>query len=505
MTRHILSTGIASLIATCIITKPRPAYGAGDKPVGLDEPVEGEEPIVWPDEVKTGADSAQDDQGGASGDKKVDTGTEPPGKPPEVKSGDPEVEVPPLPPGIEGDKEVDAPDPKEAAKAAADQKQAEEQAKAEKEKAESDRKAAEEAAKGKPVEIKLPTEAEIDAMQPKAGAPAAVIKDFKTLKETVVKPALAEVRRLKAELEEKAKAPALTPEIEARLKLAEEDRQWREAFTLENDPKLTEEFTAKTTKSEENLWKTLKKHGLTDDNIEELKKAGVDSEKGREYRNKIVEAAKMTGDEFMLDEIKDAFKARDAVAREKSEKIEALRGQQGGLETMRVERDKADRMGWAKECDQKIIEAVRDQPLFLLKELPATATDAEKAEAEKHNKELTEKVVPAFHEGVKAIYARDPDKTMRYLVDSIRLPKVVADLDATKKELQAAQDRVKELEGDTTRMKRVATPTQKDSVPPPGKRATSNESPGKEISAEEAMDAFLKERGLHGGNAKSTV
>jgi hypothetical protein len=488
---------------------PKLAYGEEpektDTPttqLGINDQVAGEE---LPDFsfIDGNGDSHADDGGKPASGEPPATSDAPAGKeatagaPPKIPALDPneEIEIPAVRPEREtGEQPI--PDPEEQAKAAADKKKADEEGAA--------AKAAEEAAKAakpkeetKAPEVKLPTEEELEAMQPKPGAPRKVIEDFKKLKDEVVKPALSEVKRLKAELDAAKAAPVISEEIKAKLAQAEEDRQYREAHQLEKDPVLAKQFDAKKTEAEDQLFKFLQEHPrlkMSPESAKELREMGLDTPEGRTARQEVLKAVKKLDDDMLLDEVKEAFRKRDAVDKEREAKVAELRSKQGGITAVMEEREKEERMEWANKCNFSIIEQVKGKPEFLVKDIPATATPAEKAAIEAHNKELAEKIVPEFHAGIRAIHARDPEKGMKMLVDSLRLPKVEAALKEKETALADALKRIAELEGDSTRMRRISTPSHLNGAPPPAKGKEAADT--SDLAAEQSIEQFMNERGL---------
>lgn len=269
---------------------------------------------------------------------------------------------------------------------------------------------------------------------------------------------------------------------------------------LDNSPRVQKEFTEKQTKAEETLFTLLRDHPrlkMTQEAIDKYKEFGLDSPKGIATRNTIIkavrEAAAESGDEFLLDEVKDAFKARDNVIKEHERKIESLKNSQGGLIEAKANMEKEERMEWAKEADKALIDIVKDKPEFLLKPVPANANPAQKLEVDAHNKRINEELVPLLHAGIRAIHGRDAKVTLKHLVESMRVPVLESSLKATKAELDAAKKRVAELEGDGARMRRVASPSHIDSAPvgPAKPSPTKSEF---DMTADEAVDAYLAEQ-----------
>lgn len=544
--KSILTTSVASLIATCIITPPKPAFGDESTPtpdgtpfaggegrsanedtpttqLGVNDRVAGEEPPDFsfleggnpPPPAKAEAPSAAPKPAAEStpppAPAKPATPAEPEkgGKPPKLDIKDPndDLPIPAVKPAAEAKetKEQPIPPTPDEQKKIDDAKKAEEdKRKADEAKAEEERKKAEAAPKPEETkEFEPPTDEEIDKLQLKPGASKQADTDFKKLKNEVVKPMAAELRKLKEQA--KNGGNQLTPEIEAKLKQAEEDRQWREAFELERDPKLQAEYKTKVEKAEGDLYDLLQNNPrlrMRPEAIEQLKQMGLDTEQGRAAHQKILEAVKKLNDDILFDEVKDAFKARDGVLKERDKKLAELRTQQGGLQQIREEREKEERMGWAKTCDTHLIGALSSTPdLFALKEAPADATPEAKALVEAHNKNLKEVIVPAIHEGIRAVWMRDPEKTMQYIVANLRLPAVEKERDGLKAKLDEALARVAELEGDGARLKRVTSVSQPGGAPPPPTpkeeaARKAEESAAKGGNAEDAVEEFLREKGL---------
>lgn len=481
-------------------SEPEPKVDTPETQLNLDDKVAGEQEPDWSfldgEAPPDAPHASQVPQEGASEPPPAPPpqNEAPTGTPPKVPITDPNDELP-IPAVKPQTEEEPMPDPQQELEA--QKKEAE------------DKKAAEEAAAApvKPVEppavteeVKLPTEEEIDAMQLKPGASAKHITDFKNLKEMGLKPAVREAVRLRAVVAELEKRPAITPEIQAKLTEADKALEWYDAFMLDNSPRVQKEFTEKQTKAEETLFTLLRDHPrlkMTQEAIDKYKEFGLDSPKGIATRNTIIkavrEAAAESGDEFLLDEVKDAFKARDNVIKEHERKIESLKNSQGGLIEAKANMEKEERMEWAKEADKALIDIVKDKPEFLLKPVPANANPAQKLEVDAHNKRINEELVPLLHAGIRAIHGRDAKVTLKHLVESMRVPVLESSLKATKAELDAAKKRVAELEGDGARMRRVASPSHIDSAPvgPAKPSPTKSEF---DMTADEAVDAYLAEQ-----------
>ncbi len=494
--KPILKTSIACL---CVAGIPRPAYGDDTIPQKEDR-VEGEIPPDFSFIDKKAESGAQEGQGSQSEPPVAPPEPKPPVEPPaaEIPAVDPNDLLPIPASKPQGEEEM--PDPKEQAEARKREKQEADEAK----KAEDEEKAKVEAAKtappaAEPQEVKLPTDEEVEAMQPKPGAPANVIKDFKQLKETVLKPAIAEARRLKAEVEKLKAAPAITDEIKQKLERAEDDRAWREAFELQNDPVISAQAKATLEKADDGLIAFLRddpRLKLSQDAIDEWKKIGIDSEEGRKTTQKILDTLKSRGDDLLFDDVKQAFRDREGVKRQQAQQIEQLRSKQADLGKIREEREMKERGDWSQATNQGLIKAIGEiadetKELFVKKEIPSDATPEQKKAIESHNEKIDKELVPEIHNAIRAVYGRDPSAA-RYIVQAMRVPALTTSLKTATDELAKAKARIAELEGDATKMRRVASPSRMTGAPPPTTEKPQNDL---DMSADESIDAFLREKG----------
>lgn len=550
MSRPILSTTIASLFANIILAQPLVAFGErsgaesdhgpakegafgggegkgaaedrADQPSGINDGVQGEEPpdfsfLDGPTEppaseaTPPAAPPASEQKPPAAPATPPPAATPPPeppkegGKPPKVPVKDPndDLPIPPVKPQADGSKdEPMPPTPDEQAKIDADKKKAEEAAAAAK--AEADKKVAD--ANKKPEEgYKAPDDAEIEALSLKPGAAKPAITDFKNLKENYLKPAVAEVKRLKDELEKAKTAPGLTPELQKQLDQAKEDRAWRETFDTANDPVLKTEWDAKTAKADEDLYAYLKSppFNMTDGQIDTLKKQGLDSQEGKTSRQRIIDAVKKWNDDIALDELKDAFKGRDAVYKQRDSKFKELSAGGEALQKAREEKEKGERITWATEVDKHMFPLIQEHPFLHLKEKKQGMTQEEEQAVDAWNKNLMEVRVPEIQAGVRALHTRDPKATSAMLIASIALPEVTKARDAALAEVEKLKQRVAELESDGAAVRRVSQVSHVASpaapVSPSSPSATSAARSNGEESADDAIDAYRREKGLMPG------
>lgn len=461
---------IKSIASLCFIAKPSPAFG-DEAPMEAAPPEQAEKITdeVPPDYsfIEQSGDAPR--QGAGSEPEKVEESAQ--GEPEKKEEVKPEPEKPEAVPAAPKEEAVKKEEPK-------------------------------------PVVI-LPTDEEIEKLQPKPGASSKIVADFNVVKGHA-KTAIKRVKELEAQykvLEEKSKDTKLPPEIEERLKRADEDRRIAEMFELDNDPVLKTEFTTKLTKADDELFSLLIKHPRlallekSDDpkviTAETIRNAGLDTPEGKKYLGAILDRVGEMKDPLLLDEVKDAIKARNAVLKEKGARLETIRTNKDGYLKEREEAAKKEQTGWGQAFDQNLKSLIKPDKdgWVLTREVPATASDAEKKEIEAHNERITKEIVPKFHETIMAIWKRDPAKGSEAVYKSIHhdiIAKELEDLQTKHKtELDAANKRIEELTKTAAGIRRIGSAPNKENV-----QAEKDLNLPVGASAESSIDAFLAEKGI---------
>lgn len=294
---------------------------------------------------------------------------------------------------------------------------------------------------------------DIDAIQANPGAPTAIVKSINDMKgllkqtRTVARQAREDILARDTEIAAlKAQAGKLTPEAEGKVKRAEEILM---TFEAENNEGFRQEYDTKIVKSEETLFGMLKAHGLTDTSIDEIKRVGVENwDKWDKWTDKdgiehpgVFDILKGLPAAKLAQAMGDREKAIDAKKAKLTEL--ATNREQAMQEFTRKEQD--GRLDWAKKVEGLSNKLLAGEDWILEEQIPADATEEEKAAIETGNaekKKLSEKWV----EYVRSSYNREPEKTAEIVMKALKTDFISSQLEDTSTKLERAMARIEELE-----------------------------------------------------------
>lgn len=489
-----LTTSIAALIPPCTFAAPVPAYGGAD-PEPPAPPPEPPEPVMPPlSEIKgnQGPDFSALDEKYGPGDM-PDT-LPPAGEPKPVEPDKPTVKPEATAPDATkpGEKPPEKPDSKPDSKPAVPDpaKPAEADKKAEK-------KAVDPDAIAKEIE-----EAEI--------APNASEKSkqgfgiVKTHAKTLVKDNKDLRKQLKALEEGAGKLP------EGAEKELAELRQFREVYGAEHDPAFEKGWADKITAADTKLYELLAndpaiklpetapegKWGIAD-----LKKAGLDSEEGKEMANGLLKAVLDTGNMVAYERLRAAIMGRYGIHDDKAAALADMRAKQGAFGEARTAREKAEHDNWAGGVNKALVGLFADAEWGHKKDITNEMPPEEKAAAEKHNAAL-DGTVKTMHADLAAAYARNPAKIGELVFKAHalaakenELTAAQAEVAAAKSELEEAKSRIAELEQTAGAIRRVSSPAKQTSAPstPVTADAPLNQ------NSDDAVEVFLAQKGIKTG------
>ena len=200
-------------------------------------------------------------------------------------------------------------------------------------------------------------------------------KDRELKARTEAEQARKELQELRAKMDELSKK-TVPDNLEAELK---ELREFRATFDAERDPEFQQKFSSRLEQNNGTIFETLKRNGLKDDLVEQVKAMPYDQQVEQiarwaeklSPRDKLLITARLADNENI-----------------ESDRQSALRDIKSKAEQILTEKRNAP----ARSQDQFVEEAVRTLkpvlpqiPFLHPKEAPANATPATKAEIEKHN------------------------------------------------------------------------------------------------------------------------
>lgn len=341
------------------------------------------------------------------------------------------------------------------------------------------------------------TDDDIDKLEPKPTASEKTKSEFRTLKE-IGKSARLEARTAKArvaELEQKLKDGSLTDEMQAKLKKADEDANFRAMFELENDPAMRAAYAKKLGTVEENIFKLLQddpRLAMSKERVDKLREAGIDSEEGQRLQQWIFKTLRDKGKDLLLAEVVQAFHGRQNVIKERAAEIEGLRTNRDAYLKQRQEGERNEYSKWGKTADETLTEICNGEDWVNFKDVPENATAEQKAIIEAHNAKVKNEIAPKFNQAVLDVYKRDPKATSTHIFRSFKLDHVQGRLDTAESELKQARERIAELEKLAGGVRRVSQVSRADQAP--SGKVPSNASAvagSKEVDAEEALDNYL--------------
>lgn len=344
---------------------------------------------------------------------------------------------------------------KEPQKPASEPKKAAEPAKAAAEPAKGPKPGEKKEAKGAEAKKELPDlpedDKDLDALQPKPGAPAHVIKNFSELKAKAIRERET-ARAYKAELESaRAEAETLKQSVGKVPKEVEEEltglRNLSLVLQAENDPLFKKDWDSKIEAADTRVYDTLKKYGLADKFIEEIKAGGgIDKYKRRD------ELIAAIGTPMEQADLVDVIKQRRAVEEERANKIKELTGSREKFHEAVAKREDEARVEFSKKIEQKSIQLAAENDWILEQDVPENATDEQKKAIEEANKVVKTRA-DKFGENVRASYSRDPEAIAELAINAVKAEYLQEQLDSITKERDKSAARVTALEAQLAKIK----------------------------------------------------
>jgi len=493
--QNILTTSASSLIPPCHIGRPQPAFGPGEAPPAVDPPAV--QPVTnFPDIGEVTGDQKPD---WGDFDKKYGEGgdhqqAQPPDRQPD--------QIPAAPDPAKG--ETQKPQkPPETAPTGPTGPKVDETGRARR----ADGTFAPSGATGPSGVVPKPAGAsgpsgpapfdpeaalkKLDAIQPKPNASEKTLNGFKEIKE-ITRAAIGRNKELSAKIAELEKGPKSDPQVEAELA---ELREFKATFEAQSDPKIAEEFKKTLDSAEDKIIEVLTTDEdlmMPADQAARLKAIGFDSPQGRNMINGILNAIAKTGDQLLLDRVKDMFRNRKAVVEGHEQKLAEIQEKAGKYWEGQQQREEEERKSWAGESDKKLI-SLFDQPGYEwghYKSITADMDEAAKLEAEKHNTHLRDVIVPEIRKGIQAVWSRDP-AAMEYIAKAHAVDHAHRQVASMQAELDQAKQRIAELEDTARGVQRISDPTREESAPVDGTKIPNS---NLNVTAEEAADAYLENK-----------
>lgn len=303
---------------------------------------------------------------------------------------------------------------------------------------------------------------DLDALQPKAGAPGHVIKSFNDIKALAKKERDA-ARAYRAELETvrteaeslKQSVGKVPPEVEEELTGL---RNLSLVLQAENDPNFKKEWDAKITTADETAYGWLTERGLPQATLDKIKAAGgvhkaaplinqiykmlAEGPKGRPELADPIAAQKLVG----------LVQSREAVENERATKIKDLTASREKFNEAVAQRDEQARTEFSKAIEQKSIQLAADNDWILEEDVPANATKEAKEAIEARNA-IVKGRANAFGDNVRASYSRDPEKVAEIAFNAVKAEYLTEKLAEVETARDKATARVASLEAQLQKIK----------------------------------------------------
>lgn len=364
--------------------------------------------------------------------------------------------------------------------------------------------------------VKLPDDdKDLDAMEPKPTASEKTKNDFKILKDNV-RSAREVARAAQKEAEElraKTASTELPEDIKKQLETAKEDREFRQMFELENEPKGRAAYSAKLDGLEAGIVEKLMKDErlkLPESKAKALKEVGFDSKEGRQMVSGWIRQIRTPsgnpndpktyypGDELLAEEVRGWFMDRQKVVQDRATEITQMRSNRDEYLQKRNQHEAGEFNRWGGEADKHLVNLSKGHNWTQYMEEPAGATPEQKAVVEAHNARVKDTIVPEFNKAVLDCFKRSPNETVEHVFNSMKLKhEVLPAMEAMKTENDTLKKRIEELEASSNGVRRITTLSQADGAPAnPVKPSVSGIEGSKEASAEDALDAFLEDNNI---------
>lgn len=345
-------------------------------------------------------------------------------------------------------------------------------------------------------EYKIPSEEDIDALQPKKGAPAHVYENFKKLKDEVLKPLRREAVAYRQQVEElktqvstlEQEKGKLTPEVEEELKGL---RGLRYMMKAQEDPVFQKQFEEPIGKAADKVYAVLKQFGLPDDALKSIQEVaeqnGGNLEAWPHWEKLLNTETNPLNRQTIIDALKgrrDAIGARDAqlakVSQDREEYFKNI-----------AEKENADRSKWARDLQTAAEIISQGEEWAAEKEVPAGASAEVKKAVEAHNARVGE-IAKGFQTRVLGAYNRDPKMIAELAFSSVKADELQRQLDEAETQREKDSARIKDLETKLSKIKSAGRVTHSES-PDPAPRNKSTVDEGKVGGdGNAAFDKFFK-------------
>lgn len=303
---------------------------------------------------------------------------------------------------------------------------------------------------------KIPTDAEIDALQPKPGAPTKDHVNYAEMRTKIKEAAQAgraaeqERDTLRAEVETlKASTGKIPEDVEKEL---EGLRNFHLLFRAEQDPRFKQQFEAPITKAEEGIYAFLTKHGLPQEKLDEIKESakGGDMETWAGWTD-ILNAFTNPIDRQQL---LDSLKTRRDVIGAKAARLAELGGSREKFMEETGKMEDQERTKFANAIEKATVPLAAQNDWIIEQAIPANATPEQKAAIEAINATVKARA-SNFGDNVRAAYARDPEKVAELSLKAVKADYYAEQLESVTKERDASTARVKELEARLSKIQKA--------------------------------------------------
>ncbi len=319
-------------------------------------------------------------------------------------------------------------------------------------------------------EPKIPSDEEIEALQPKPGAPTNVIKDFKEMRgkmkevATVARTVQEENKALRAENETLKQSSGKVPkETEEEL---EGLRNFNLLFRAEQDPRIKEQFDKPIKQAEDTILTFLREQGMPEPQIEKLKAAaeaaGGDMEAWQLWP--AVENALPSA--MDRQRLIDARKARISAVEAKQGRLKEITQSKAKFDEEVGKMDEKQRQEFSRAVEQASSAYVDEGKGWIVEEdIPADATAEQKAIIEAKNKEIQARV-QQFSGAITSAYHRDPERIAELAFKAVKVDYLKEQLDSVTAERDKGLARIADLEAKISKAKsagrlgHIETPTQ---------------------------------------------
>lgn len=278
---------------------------------------------------------------------------------------------------------------------------------------------------------------DLDALQPKPGAPQNVIKSFNDIK-AIAKAQREAARTYKAQLESiQTEAEELKKNVGAIPKEVEEEltglRNLSLVLQAENDPNFKREWDGRVEAADKKAYDWLAGRGLSQEWIDKIKAVG-----GIHKSDLVTKLhAKLSTDPRAQKQLLDLVDAREGVDNERSEAIKKLTESKDKFQEAVAKRDEEARTEFSKKIEQASIPLAAANDWILEKDIPADATEEQRKVLEAENATV-KKYSETFGENVRASYGREAERIAEIALNAVKAEY----LEEQNKELATERDKL---------------------------------------------------------------